>query len=53
MVLLEAGQSNDGSEYGPATSGVRMWTQDATCGTSMPDSAASLAQSVLSNCVVH
>lgn len=42
-----AGQSNDGSEYGSATNGVRMWTQDATCGTSMPDTAAFLAQSIL------
>jgi hypothetical protein len=42
-----AGQSNDGSEYGSSTNAVRNWTQDATCGTATPDSAAFLAQSVL------
>ena len=47
-----AGQTNDGSEYGPATGAVRTWTQDATCGTSMPDSPAFLAQSILTSASV-
>jgi hypothetical protein len=47
-----AGQSNDGSEYGSATNAVRAWTQDPSCGTSMPSTAAFLAQSVLTSASV-
>lgn len=48
-VCSNSGAQTDDSQYGSAAGAVRRWTQDSTCATATPDTAAFLAQSILTS----